>query len=135
MNVRKLAGFAAAGFIGTMVVSAATSSPAYSKQNYDRETVVTGQRINPALQRRVSYQDLNLVFPAAQETLKGRIRGTANSLCYDLTNGPDETGKCRTFAIRGTKPQVAAAIERAQQRMAGKAVGPDLAISMVITGY
>lgn len=135
MDVRKLACIAAAGFIGTMVVSASTSSPAYSKPNVNREVVVTGERIDPALQRRVSYKDLNLAFPAAQKTLKGRIIHTASNLCFEINNGIDEFGDCTNYAVRGTRPQVAAAIERAKLRMAGKTVGPDLAISMVIIGH
>ena len=135
MDARNLACIAAAGFIGIMVVSVATSSPAYSQPNDDREMVVRGERIDPALQRLVSYRDLNLVFPAAQKTLTGRISRTASSLCSEINDGQEDYGTCTNFAVRGTKPQVAAAIERAKLRMAGKAVAPDLAIAMVIAGH
>ena len=135
MEVRKLACIAAAGFIGTMVVTAATSSSAYAKSNSNKPVVVTGERIDPSLQRRVSYRDLNLVIPAAQKELRKRISYTANDLCSDLNNEFDATRTCYSFAVKGTRPQVEAAIERAQLRMAGRSVGPDLAITMVIMGH
>lgn len=133
MDARKIACITAASFIGTMMISAVTSP--VNAQNPNRELVVTGERIDPNLQRRVSYRDLNLVFPLAQKTLKSRISRTASGLCYEINDGQDDFGACRSFAVRGTRPQVDAAIERAHLRMAGKAVGPDLAITMVITGH
>ncbi len=134
MDVRILACVAAAGFITAVMVSAATSLPAYAKPIPNSPVVVTGERIDPSLQREVSYRDLNLVLPAAQMILRGRISRTAASLCLDINDGYDPGNECRNFAVRGTKPQVAAAIERAKLRMAGRAVGPDIAISMAIMG-
>lgn len=135
MDVRKLSCIVAAGFIGTMVVSAATSSPVYAKAKSEKPLVIVGERVDPALQRRVSYRDLNLVFPAAQTELRKRISHTAADLCYDLNDGSDPDRECYNFAVRGTRPQVADAIARAKLRMAGKPVGPDLAIAMVITSH
>lgn len=135
MDTRRLACIAAAGFIGTMLVTATTSTPASAKPNGQREVVVTAERVDPALQRRVSYKDLNLAFPAAQRTLRGRISSTASGLCFEINDGHDEFGECKSYAIKSTRPQVAAAIERAKLRMAGKAVGPDRAISMVIMAH
>lgn len=132
MDKRKLSCVAAAGFIGIMLVAATTSTPVFAGQ---RDVVVTAERIDPALQRRVAYRDLNLAFPAAQKTLKGRISRTASSLCFEINDGNDEFGECKSYAIRGTRPQVAAAIERAKMRMAGKEVAPDIAISMVIMAH
>jgi hypothetical protein len=46
-------------------------------------------------------------------------------------NGWDD-GTCKRFAINSTVDQVKRAIARAEQQMAGLAVGPPIAISMVI---
>ncbi len=95
-----------------------------------RDVVVQGTRIDPELQRTVSYRDLNLAELFGQKTLKGRIYRTASSLCFDL-NGP-YSGDCARGAVRSTDDQVAQAIDRAKRQMAGLPVGPAIAISMVI---
>jgi UrcA family protein len=126
MDSRKLACFFAAGFIGVGLVSAATSASAKP-----REVVVVGKRVDPELQRRVSYADLNLALRPDQKVLNGRIFTTAGQLCWDV-NGFDADQDCTYNAVRSTDDQVAAAIDRAQQKMAGLPVGPAVAISMAI---
>jgi UrcA family protein len=126
MDSRKLACMMAAGFVGVGLISAASSSSAKP-----REVVVEGQRIDPALQRRVSYADLNLATRPDQRTLDRRIYRTADDLCFDL-NGTYATRQCTSDAVHSTDDQVAAAIDRAKRQMAGLPVGPAVAISIVI---
>lgn len=92
---------------------------------------VLGHKIDPETQRIVSYADLNLAMVPEQKTLKRRIGRTAESLCLDL-NGSEGLTSCTADAVHSTDDQVAEAIGRAQRQMAGLAVGPAVAISMVI---
>lgn len=130
METRKIACLSAALAMGLSLVGIATAAAAVAPP---ADVVIEGERFDPALQRRVSYADLNLAYRPAQKVLAGRIERTANTLCWDL-NGPIDVDKCTTFAVRSTRDQVAAAIERAQRQMAGLPVGPAVAISMVIGG-
>ena len=124
MENRKIACLLAASFIGVGLSAAATGVQAKSPR-----TIVV-QAVDPELQRRVSYADLNLAFKPGQRTLQHRISYTATDLCLDI-NGFDD-GTCKRFAIDSTRDQVQAAIARAEQQMAGMSVGPPIAISMVI---
>ena len=129
MDSRKIACMVAAGFIGIGLTASATHAFAQPPQR----VIVEGKRIDPELQRRVSYGDLNLAYRADQRTLKGRIVTTAGNLCFDL-NGLNEYDSCRSDAVHSTDGQFAAAVDRAQRQMAGLPVGPAVAISMVIGG-
>jgi UrcA family protein len=124
MENRKIACLFAAGFIGVSLTAAATDVQAKSP----RTIVVQG--VDPELQRRVSYTDLNLAKKSGQRALRVRISYTASDLCHDI-NGFDD-GTCYNFAVDSTRDQVKAAIARAERQMAGLAVGPPIAISMVI---
>ena len=126
MDNRKLACMVAAGFLGVTLTAGATNAFAGP-----RDVVVQGTRIDPELQRKVSYSDLNLAEQPGQKTLKHRIYRTASGLCFDL-NGSYYLEKCTRGAVQSTKDQVAQAIDRAQRQMAGLSVGPAIAISMVI---
>ena len=125
MDNRKFACMAAAAFLGVTLTAGVTNGLAAP-----RDIVVKGQRIDPQLQREVSYKDLNLAERPGQKVLKGRIYRTANSLCFDL-NG-STSNDCTWFAVRSTDDQVAQAIDRAKRQMAGLSVGPPIAIAMVI---
>ena len=116
---------AAAAFLGVTLVAGATNAIAAP-----RDIVVKGERVDPELQRKVFYNDLNLAERTGQKMLKARIYTTANDLCYDL-NGPFAE-PCATDAVRSTHGQVAEAIYRAKRQMAGLSVGPPVAIAMVI---
>lgn len=129
MEARNIACVFAAGFIGVGLTASATHAFARPP----REAVVVAPRIDPELQRRVSYADLNLAYAGDQKQLKGRIWRTAGSLCFDL-NGNNETADCTAFAVHSTDDQVARAIQRAKDQMAGLPVGPAIAISMAMTG-
>lgn len=125
MDNRKFACMAAAAFLGVTLTAGATNALAGP-----RDVVVEGQRIDPKLQRKVFYHDLNIAERAGQKMLKARIYRTADSLCFDL-NGPF-ADPCTADAVRSTDTQVADAIYRAERRMAGLSVGPPVAIAMVI---
>lgn len=125
MDSRKLACMVAAGFLGTTLTAGASDAFAGP-----RDVLVQGTRIDPRLQRTVSYRDLNLAERFGQKVLKGRIYRTANSLCSDLN--PSYDGGCTLNAVRSTDDQVEQAIDRAKRQMAGLSFGPAIAISMVI---
>ena len=129
MESRKVACLIAAGFIGFGLVGAATQAGAAPKP----DATVQGQRFDSETQRKVSYADLNLALRPDQKVLDRRIFRTAGSLCIGLgyTAYNDHSG-CRRDAIHSTDDQVTAAITRAKLEMAGKSVGPAVAISMVI---
>jgi hypothetical protein len=80
MDSRKLACIIAAGFVGVGLVSAATTATAKP-----RDVVVVGQRIDPELQRRVSYSDLNLALRPDLRVLGRWVSKTASDLCSDST--------------------------------------------------
>ena len=125
MDNRKLACMAAAGLLGVVLTAGATNAIAGP-----RDVVVEGKRIDPDLQRKVFYHDLNLAERLGQKTLKGRIHRTASILCFDLNE--QYSMDCTRGAVRSTDDQVAQAIDRAQRQMAGLSVGPPIAIAMVI---
>ena len=127
MQKQKVACMTAAGFLGILLVTA-TATPAFSQSR----VVVEAPRVDPALQRKVFYHDLNLAQSRDQRLLRNRIYQTAQSLCFDINLVREET--CPSNAVRSTSGQVKAAIERAELRMAGKPTGPDVAITMAITG-
>lgn len=126
MDTPKFAFLVASGFLSLTITVMATSAFAGP-----RDVVIKGTRIDPALQRTVSYRDLNLAKRTDQKSLSYRIYDTASGLCLDL-NGADFDGSCTRNAVHSTDDQVAQAIDRAQRQMAGLAVGPAVAISMVI---
>ena len=125
MDTRKILCMAAAGFIGVAMTAGATAADAKP-----RKGDVTVTATDPSLQRRVSYADLNLAVRPDQRVLRRRISYTAGDLCDDINSWDD--GSCRRFAIDSTRDQVKRAIARAEQQMAGLAVGPPIAISMAI---
>ncbi len=125
MDNGKFVCMAAAGLLGLGLTAGATNAFAGPG-----DVVVEGARIDPELQRKVFYHDLNLAERPGQKTLKVRIYRTASSLCLDL-NG-QYSYECTRFAVRSTHGQVAKAIDRAKRQMAGLSVGPPIAISMVL---
>ena len=127
MDSRQIACLVAASVFGLVLTAAATGAGAKPQ----RDIVVEGQRIDPELQRTVSYADLNLAKRPDRRVLRGRIYRTAGDLCSDL-NGVFGFDECRDYGVRSTHSQVARAIARAERQMAGLPVGPPLAISMVI---
>lgn len=127
METQKIACLSAALAMGLSLVGIATVSAAAPPA----DVVIEGARIDPELQRVVSYRDLNLAYRPGQKILLARIGRTANSLCWEL-NGPGDVDECTSFAKRSTDDQVAAAIDRAKRQMAGLPVGPAVAITMVI---
>jgi UrcA family protein len=128
MNTRNTACIAAAIFVGVGLTATAT----HALGAPPRTIVVAAKHIDPMLQRRVSFADLNLAVRSQRSVLRGRIWRTAGELCFDLS-GIEDGSDCRMFAVRSTHRQFAAAVARAERKMAGLPVGPAVAISMVIT--
>lgn len=124
MDTRKFARSVAAAFLGIGVATASTADAKPPLQD------ITVSGVDPIFQRRISYDDLNLVTEPDQRLLKYRISRAAGKLCLDV-NGWDD-GSCRRLAIVSTRDQVKQAIARAGRKTAGLAVGPPIAISMVI---
>lgn len=98
----------------------AFAAPAFA-QTID-ELIITG-RLGPnvtSLSERVSYADLDLTIPDHQETLKLRVRDTADRLCTLL--GERDSGAsgllptCKQDAVRDAMKQVRFAIANAQPR-------------------
>jgi len=125
MDKRDFASIVAAVVLSTGLIGIATSAAAGP-----REATVIG-KVDPSLQRTVSYADLNLAYRFDQKVLKTRIAKTADSLCLSINGFND--WDCSSFAVRSTDAQVARAIDRAEQRMAGLPVGPAVAISMSLS--
>lgn len=128
MNGRNFANILATGCIGLGLTTA--NAPA---QSPSKTVVVEGKRFDPETQRIVRYADLNLAVRSSQKVLMQRISTTARHLCYDLGHvGVHENWLCKSDAVDSTDVQVAAAIARAQNMLAGRAVGPAIPISMVV---
>jgi UrcA family protein len=127
MESRKIVCLMTAAAMALSLIGAAGIAAARPLQ----DVVVNGGRIDPALQRKVSYGDLNIAYPAGQRVLASRIRTTATDLCWDL-NGMFFLRECTGQAVHSTDEQVAQAIVRAKRQMAGLPVGPAIAISMVV---
>ena len=127
METRNFACFIVAGFVGMALTASATQA-----FGGPRDVVVAGKRLDAETSRVVSYRDLNLVVIRDQKTLRHRISYTADDLCGELNGSRDSAMTCAREAVFGTRDQVAAAIERAQLKLAGKPFGPEIAISMVI---
>ena len=134
MFTRKVATMAAAGFIGTLLVTAAVQAAEAKRRN---NVTVTAERFDPVTQRRVSYADLNIAERPGQKELRGRIHNAANDICgpalgYDL--GDSLQRICVNKAVGSTRGQVRIAIQRAKMQLAGLPVGPAVAISMSLSG-
>lgn len=127
MDSRKFACLVAAGFLGVGLVGAATQTAAAPQA----DVIVRGESIDPELQRKVFYGDLNLAFVPGQKKLSRRIFRTASDLCLDL-NGMSGHDDCTDDAVNSTDDQVAAAVQRAKRQMAGLPAGPAVAIAMII---
>lgn len=95
---------------------------------------VIGQRIaDDQLTERVGYRDLNLASASGQKALTSRVRSAVGTVCSPLdgTNLRTRQQHCRSFAWHGAKPQMARAIERAQQLAAtGSTSLPQVAIAV-----
>lgn len=129
MDSRKFACMFAAGLISLTLVGTATNAAVKP-----RDVVVVGDKSDPEVQRKVFYADLNLASKPGRKVLASRIWATGRDLCFDL-NGYTSIDACTTGAIHSTDHQVAAAIKRAERKMAGLPVGPAVAISMTISAH
>jgi UrcA family protein len=113
-----------------MALSGATAH-AQSRSSFE---VVGVRPDSDQLERRVPYGDLNLAAAPGQSTLTLRVRSAVSDVCspYDGTNMRTRMQECRSFAWHGAQPQMARAIQRAQQLAAtGSSSIPEVAISVV----
>lgn len=101
---------------GAILITGLVMSPAIGANKPTQEQVlVTGE---PLPTRVVETRDLNLLAPEGRERLHWRISGAVRSLCGTDGRQPlaieMDRRQCREFAFAGAKPQVEAAIARAQ---------------------
>ena len=90
----------------TALISVATVSPGNAKPIIIQDSVVPTAH--------VSYADLNLHSDAGRQALEFRVRGAADSLCFEYGNA-DLARKaleheCYRKAIASAQPQIAAAV-------------------------
>nr|WP_294851699.1 UrcA family protein [uncultured Sphingomonas sp.] len=109
VHIGALAMIAALG-LGSVVALPAAADP-------NRPVVVTGHD-EDMITRRVSYADLDLSNGAAQQILFKRVHFAVRKVCLEATS-PSATSweeyGCRRQAWGGAKPQIASAIDRANQ--------------------
>jgi UrcA family protein len=103
-----------ATLIGAVAVAAA-AAPAHA-QGPGRPAVVIGHPSDFAV-RSVSYADLNLTSGSGRSELNHRVRAAVNDVCEAVVGTTDDHGliACRWDAWGGAHPQVARAVQRAQE--------------------
>lgn len=106
--------FAAA--TGAILATGLVLSPAIGAEKPQQDRlVVTSERLPT---RTVQTIDLNLAAAEGRERLQWRIKGAVRSLCGETRRAPlvieRDRRACRSFAFASAKPQVEAAIARAQ---------------------
>ena len=97
--------------------------------------IVTAPRLSSDVpSRHVTYADLNLARHEGQQTLNLRVDVAIDGVCSDggwQANEPG-FGECRYHAWKGTRPQVATAIQRATEiSTMGHSALPVAAITVV----
>lgn len=104
--------------VAMTAVSLLAATPVLAKS---RSVVVTAQRVSDLPTRRVSYRDLNLASVVNQRTLDRRVSYAVKDVCRINDYYSDRTLKsyghylaCSDIAWGGARPQIAAAIARAQ---------------------
>lgn len=107
--------FGSRGFRNLLVIGAAAAlaSPAlssgYTKISYNGDGTRTA---------RISYADLDLSSPDGQRELNKRVKSAVSRICAEPGAIPSEVQACRMSASSATRPQVLAAVERSQTRLA-----------------
>lgn len=96
----------------TLAISPAIGQPP------NEPVVVHGQLIDPELQRRVPYGDLNLASKPGQQRLMWRVDAAVDDLCdASVDNRPlsmeMQSRACSKFAWASAKPQIRTAIDLA----------------------
>jgi len=128
MNIRNVTAIVTATLIGIGLPASTVHAIAGP-----RDAVVQATRTDPDTDSRmVAYNDLNLASKSDQRTLRDRISHTAHMVCRKLTSFNKDQIICARSAVLSTDDQVAAAIDRETLKLAGKAFGPEIAITMVI---
>jgi len=107
-DVRSMACWGAAGFIGTALLIVA-ASPAHSQPPVD----VIAQK--GGMTRVVHYGDLSLATQKGRQTLVRRVGYAVGQVCPSYDDGwvlYDVDG-CKKFAWKGARPQIRRAFDRA----------------------
>lgn len=120
--------------LSVSILAMALSGAAAQAQPPSRIDVIAERRDPDQLERRVGYGDLDLIAASGQTTLVRRVRSAVGEVCSPLdgTNMRTRMQECRSFAWHGAKPQMALAIQRAQQLAAnGSSSIPEVAISVI----
>jgi UrcA family protein len=104
--------------VAMTAVSVFAATPVVAKS---QPVVVTAQRAADLPTQLVSYRDLNLAAAADQAMLVRRVGYAVREVCFERDQRAERTLKalghyeaCSDFAWDGARPQLAAAIGRAQ---------------------
>lgn len=107
-DVRKMACWGAAGFVGTALLIAA-ASPARSQPPVD----VIAQK--GGMTKVVHYGDLSLATQKGRQLLVRRVGFAVKEVCPDYDQGwvLYDVESCKKFAWKGARPQIRRAFDRA----------------------
>jgi UrcA family protein len=110
-TAKHLLAFSAALLASAGALTAA-ASPAHAK-----DVTVYADEEGESLSRAVSFADLNLASATGQKSLDGRVGRAVRYVCEPHRDRSARTryGECVDFAWDGARPQMAQAVERAQQ--------------------
>ena len=115
MGRSRLAGMAAATFMGAASIAAAVAPASAQTSHSKGPVVVTAPRENPLVEH-VAFADLSLTSRAGQSALYRRVAAAVDRVCPGL----DEDGffydtlGCKDFAWDGARPQISRAITAAK---------------------
>ena len=130
MELRKIVCVGAAGFIGTLLITAA-AVPAHSRP----PLIVQGQRPDPeALTARVSFYIADLRSERGQNDLVRRVHSATREVCPDnlSVNALDTyRAHCLETAWNGARPQIEAAIDTAMHSKVAGSVPMTVSIGIV----
>lgn len=99
-----------------------------------RQVTVVGEKIDPNVAtERVSFSDLNLASKADVSLLKRRIGGAVHRVCLQ-TNPATTYGGCKYDTWHEVRPQIALAVNRAQQ-MAATGTSTIAPVAIVISAH
>jgi UrcA family protein len=98
-------------------VLAASSAVIAASAAEAKDITVYAEPEGEALTRTIKYADLNLAEEAGQRSLKGRVSRAVRFVCgpFDVRVQATQRRECIDFAWSGARPQMAQAVQRAQQ--------------------
>lgn len=130
MNIRKVMCVGAAGFIGTLLITA-VAAPARSRP----PLIVQAERPDPdALTAKVSFYIADLRSERGQKDLVRRVRTATLEVCPDnssVSRLDTYRNYCMETAWNGARPQIEAAIDAAMNSKVAGAVPMTVSIGIV----